>query len=66
MIKKLKEFYFKEQFNPKFIAIFINPFYFARKGLYKNIYELRDYVKGKVLHDFYLDNIILAKKVKDV
>lgn len=49
MIDKLKKIYQKEQFNPEFIGIFINPFYFARKGLYKHISELSKNIRGKVL-----------------
>jgi 2-polyprenyl-3-methyl-5-hydroxy-6-metoxy-1,4-benzoquinol methylase len=48
-IKKLKQMYIQEQFNPKFIGIFINPFYFARKGLYKNISKLIPNLDGKLL-----------------
>ncbi len=49
MLKKLKQIYINEQFNPKLIGLFINPFYFARKGLYKNISELIINLKGKLL-----------------
>ena len=46
---KLKTIYFKEMFAPGFLAIFINPFYFARKGLYKNISSLAGKISGKTL-----------------
>ncbi len=49
MLKKLKEIYIKEQFNPKFLGLLINPFYFARKGLYKNVSELIPNLYGKLL-----------------
>ena len=49
MLKKLKQIYIKEQFNPKVLGLFINPFYFARKGLYKNILELISNLNGKLL-----------------
>jgi SAM-dependent methyltransferase len=49
MIKKLKQIYTKEQFNPRFIGLFINPFYFARKGLYQNVSELIEHFNGKLL-----------------
>lgn len=39
----------KEDFNPGFVGIFINPFYIARKGLYKGIRALSPEIKGKVL-----------------
>ena len=49
MLKKLKQIYREEQFNPKLIGLFINPFYFARKGLYDNVSELIRGIDGKVL-----------------
>ncbi len=49
MLKKLKQIYREEQFNPKLIGLFINPFYFARKGLYDNVSELIGGIDGKVL-----------------
>ncbi len=49
MINKLRKLYIKEQFNPSFIGLFINPFYFARKGLYKNISELAENLHGKLV-----------------
>lgn len=49
MIKQLKKIYLNEQFNPKFIGLFINPFYFARKGLYRNVSDLVINLNGKLL-----------------
>jgi len=49
MIKKLKKIYLNEQFNPKFIGLFINPFYFARKGLYSDVSILITKLNGKLL-----------------
>lgn len=49
MLKKLKQLYIDEQFNPKIIGLFINPFYFARKGLYKHVSELIRNLNGRVL-----------------
>jgi SAM-dependent methyltransferase len=49
MLKQLKYLYIQEQFNPKILGLFINPFYFARKGLYKNVSELIPNLKGKLL-----------------
>lgn len=49
MLKKLKAFYIQEQFNPRFIGLFINPFYFARKGLYQAVSELIIGLEGRVL-----------------
>ena len=49
MLKKLKQIYFKEQFNPSFIGVFIHPFFFARRGLYKHIRSIASFIKGKTL-----------------
>lgn len=49
MISTLKKIYFKERFNPGFLGLFINPFYFARKGLYDGIYSMSSQVTGKTL-----------------
>jgi len=49
MKENLKKIFNKEQFNPRILGIFINPFYFARKGLYKNISELAKNLKGRIL-----------------
>lgn len=48
-MSNLKNIYRREQFNPKIIGIFINPFYFARSGLYKNVSELAGALHGKLL-----------------
>jgi SAM-dependent methyltransferase len=49
MIDKLKEYLIKEQFQPSIVGLFINPFYFARKGLFNNISSLAPAIKGKTL-----------------
>ena len=49
MLRTLKQIYIKEQFNPKILGIFINPFYFARKGLYQNVSKLITNLNGKLL-----------------
>lgn len=49
MINLLKKIYMKEQFNPKYLGLFVNPFYFARKGLYLHISELITNLNGKLL-----------------
>jgi len=49
MINLLKRIYTNEQFNPKIIGLFINPFYFARKGLYQQVSELIQNLNGRVL-----------------
>ncbi len=49
MFKLLREAINKEQFSPSFLGILVNPFYFARKGLFNNISELAQHIHGKVL-----------------
>jgi SAM-dependent methyltransferase len=49
MLKVLKQIYIKEQFNPKILGLFINPFYFARKGLYQHVSKLITNLNGKLL-----------------
>jgi len=46
---KFRKYIDKQEFNPDIAGLFINPFYFARRGLYKNIKELSKFIKGKVL-----------------
>jgi SAM-dependent methyltransferase len=48
-IRFLKEMFYRHQFKPEFLGLFINPFYFARKGLYQNIRKYSFYIKGKTL-----------------
>ncbi len=45
----LRGYYRHKQFFPGGIGIFINPFYFARKGLAKHISELAKNITGKTL-----------------
>ncbi len=45
-IKKMVK---RQQFNPGLLGVFINPFYFARKGLYKNIKLFANKITGNVL-----------------
>jgi len=49
MINRFKKYYLEEQFNPKIIGLFTNPFYIARKGLYKNIFRLSRDLNGNIL-----------------
>jgi SAM-dependent methyltransferase len=39
----------RQSFQPDFISIFINPFYFIRRGLFKGIVKNRDYLYGVML-----------------
>jgi SAM-dependent methyltransferase len=49
MLNYLKKYYISEQFSPNILGLFINPFYFARKGLYQNISSLIKNIDGIVL-----------------
>jgi SAM-dependent methyltransferase len=49
VIKQLKEIFYQEQFQPGLLGCLINPFYFARKGLYENIKALAPSIQGKTL-----------------
>lgn len=49
MIHKMKQIYFKSQYNPIFFSVFLNPFYFARKGLYVLISRLSSNLSGRLL-----------------
>lgn len=49
MLDKIKILFMKEQFNPTLLGIFVNPFYFARKGLYENISAMAKHINGKTL-----------------
>jgi SAM-dependent methyltransferase len=49
MIDKLRRWKRKQEFNPDILGLFINPFYFARQGLYKNISKYAPAMSGKVL-----------------
>jgi SAM-dependent methyltransferase len=46
MFKKLLH---KEKFNPGFIGIFINPFFFARKALFNGIKKHASHIEGNIL-----------------
>src|SRR3989339_364045 len=49
MIKAIENIVDKEQFEPSFIGIFLNPFFIARRGLLKSIKELGKEITGKTL-----------------
>jgi len=46
---KLKKVIEREQFHPTWLALFTNPFYFARKELFKEIRSISGEVSGRVL-----------------
>lgn len=47
--KLFKKYFQKQSFNPDIFGLFINPFFFARKGLYINIKKYSGEIKGHVL-----------------
>jgi len=53
MLNKLKEIYAeiysREMFAPTFLGVFINPFYFIRRGLHKGVISNKGYLKGRLL-----------------
>jgi len=50
MIQKIKLLILKQQFEPSFLGLIVNPFYFARKGLVSNIKVLGSlFLSGKIL-----------------
>jgi SAM-dependent methyltransferase len=46
---KLRKMYLREAFFPKILGLFINPFYFARKGLARHVTDLAVNITGKTL-----------------
>jgi len=49
MFTALKSIYRKQQFSPGLFGLFVNPFYFARKGLYLHISSLAAQISGRTL-----------------
>ena len=49
MIHSIKKFILKQQFNPNYFGILLNPFYFARKALREEICNLASNLQGKIL-----------------
>lgn len=49
MIKVIKNIIAKNQFEPSFLGLFLNPFFIARRGLLKSIKELGKEIKGETL-----------------
>jgi SAM-dependent methyltransferase len=47
--EKLRSLYQEAQFRPGLLAVFLNPFYFARTGLYRNIQALAPEIQGRTL-----------------
>jgi hypothetical protein len=49
MLNRLKDIYIRRQFDPAFLGLWINPFYFSRKGLYRHIRSLASHIHGRTL-----------------
>ena len=49
MLKSIKKAISRRQFQPDVLGLLVNPFYFARKGLYDSINSLAGHVSGRVL-----------------
>lgn len=49
MVSVARKIYQNEMFFPSFLGVFINPFYFARKGLVQHLSVLAPQITGKVL-----------------
>ena len=49
MLQGIRDLLCREQFAPTGIGLFVNPFYFARKGLYRNVRDMGHHVQGKTL-----------------
>lgn len=49
MFNKLRNIYKNEHFHPSCLSIFINPFYFIRRGLLRGITSYSQYLEGAML-----------------
>lgn len=49
MINAFKKWLRKQQFQPTLIGLFVNPFYFARKAIYRQIEHFSPFITGHVL-----------------
>lgn len=49
MLNALKRHYHQQMMQPGFVGLFVNPFYFARKGLFDEVSTLSSHVTGRVL-----------------
>ena len=49
MIQAIKNLVIKNQFEPSFIGVFLNPFFIARRGLLKSIKEIGHEITGRTL-----------------
>lgn len=49
MLKKIKQIIEDQYYNPRLLGLIVNPFYIARKGLYKEIKDVGVNIVGKTL-----------------
>lgn len=49
MLNHLKTIFKKQQFQPNFLGIFLNPFYFSRRGLFQVVLKTENFICGKTL-----------------
>jgi SAM-dependent methyltransferase len=49
LYNRFKAFYFRQQFNPGFFGLFLNPFYFARKELFRVTRSFAPHLSGDIL-----------------
>jgi SAM-dependent methyltransferase len=49
IVSSLKQIIEKEAFSPGYMGMVLNPFYFARKGLYKHVKALSGQITGRIL-----------------
>jgi SAM-dependent methyltransferase len=49
LLEKLKSLIREQDFNPGFLGLFVNPFYFARKGLHQEIIRYASSARGSLL-----------------
>ena len=48
-LKKISSYFLTEQFNPSIVGLFLNPFYFSRKALYRKVNTYSCHIVGKTL-----------------
>lgn len=49
IFNRVKAYLFYSQYTPSLLGIFINPFYFARRAIYKNIKSFSGHITGIIL-----------------
>jgi SAM-dependent methyltransferase len=49
IFKKIKTYFYQQNFQPGLLGLFINPFYFVRRGLFVHLRKIAHYIHGDVL-----------------